>query len=102
MSGPTKNLAAALYHQPQPLRSHAGIDYCNVDGAFGKILDRGEQSESTGTHILGRDVMSDVYKSYVFGFSLEPAEDNALHLRRVERAKVAEQRYDLHLSLRLR
>ena len=92
-----QKLPSALHNQTQPICSHSRIDHCDVDSAFRKISDRGEQSESTGANILWRNVVGDVHKGYVFGFVLKLAEDHALHLRRVEGAKVAEQRYDLHL-----
>ena len=68
-----KNMPSALHNQTQPICSHAWINHGYVDGAFRKISDRREQGESTGAHILGRDVVGNIHKGYVYGFILQPA-----------------------------
>ena len=93
---PHEDLSAALHHQAQPVRAHAGIDNGEVNGSGRKVAGTGEQGKGTGAHILGRDVVGDVHEGYVLSFVRKPGENHALHLGRVKGAEVGEQRYDLH------
>jgi hypothetical protein len=86
-------MAAGRHDDTEPVGADSGVDDGEVDRSFGKVPGGDHQGEGPGPDVLGRYVVGDVDEDRL----PSSREDRPLHLRRIERPEIRQQRYDRSL-----